>query len=35
MAAPAPAGSFRKGKKTSLALVICKHEVNSIYRELL
>ena len=30
MAAPAPAGSFRKTKKPSLALVICKHEVSSI-----
>ena len=33
MAAPAPAGSFRKEKKTSLARVICQHEVGSIYRD--
>ena len=33
MAAPAPAGSFKKAKKTSLALVICKLEVSLIYRD--
>ena len=32
MAAPAPAGSVMKAKKTSFSLVICKHEVSSIYR---
>ena len=32
MAAPAPAGSGMKAKKTSFSLVICKHEVSSIYR---
>ena len=32
---PAPAGSFRKAKKTSFALVIFKHEVGTgtIYRD--
>ena len=31
MAAPAPAGSVMKAKKTSFSLVICKNEVSSIY----
>ena len=33
MASSAPAGSFRKAKNKSLALVICKHEVSSIYKD--
>ena len=32
-AAAAPAGTFRKARKKSLSLVICKHEVRSIYKD--
>ena len=31
--APAPAGSYRKVKENILALVICKHDVSSIYKD--